>query len=83
MIFGFFFARRDPNEFVADRYGPTERRRIELRKRDRWWRKHLAWLGRWPLPARVVLVLLEVTVCYLALVFGGLFGLAARLAFFG
>jgi hypothetical protein len=78
MIFGFFFVARDPNVFVADRYGPTERRTIELRKRNRWWRKHWAWLMGWPLLARLCLILLEVAAVYMAATFGMFAGLFIR-----
>jgi hypothetical protein len=58
------FART--SDFVEDRYSWRERQR----RQAVWWRRHCVWRAEQSWPARVCLVLLDVTAVYLALVLG-------------
>jgi hypothetical protein len=47
-----------------------------MRRRRVWWRRHLSWIAGFPWPARVVIVLGELAIRYLASGFGIRLGLA-------
>jgi hypothetical protein len=72
------FARYAPEEFVEDRYGPAERLRRQAARENVWWRRHLRWIAKWPVPPRIVIVLFEVTLAYTLLIFGLTLGVALR-----
>ena len=64
-------------DFVEDRiaYQPWRRRASRSP-----WRRHAAWIRRHQWPARVVIVLGEITAAYLCLIGGMVVGLVLRFA---
>src|SRR5216684_54851 len=64
------FKRPTPDEFREDQHSWRERNEIRMRRRRFWWRRHIDWIASFAWPARIVIVLGYIAVCYLTVVFG-------------
>ncbi len=70
------FKRPTPDEFREDQHSWRERNEIRMRRRRFWWRRHIDWIASFAWPARIVIVLGYIAVCYLTVVFGLWLGVA-------
>jgi hypothetical protein len=71
------FKQRNPNGTVAQfHYAYHQNQTIVMRRRNSWWRNHLAFIRRQSWPARICLILIDITIAYLAFILGMFVGVA-------
>ncbi len=64
--------------FAEDRYSWQEMQRRKARRDSSLWRRHVAWLMQHHWSTRICIVIAEMTISYLALVFGMVVGVVLR-----
>ena len=75
------FKQRNPNASVAQfHYAYHQNKTIVMHRRNSWWRNHVAFIRRQSWPARICMILIDITIAALALIFGFLFGIGISAA---